>query len=107
MGLLDNLKGKLGPAKGKVSGLAQQHGGKIQHGIDKAAKAVDERTKGKYSKGIQSGSGKAKEAMDRLAHKDGPQGGTGGPGEPGGTGGTSGTGGTGGTTPPAGPPPTS
>lgn len=101
MGLLDNLKGKLGPAKGKVSGLAQQHGDKIQHGIDKAAKAVDERTKGKYSKGIQTGSGKAKQAMDRLAHKEGPQGGTNGPGE------TGGMGGTGGATPPAGPPPTS
>ena len=101
MGLLDNLKGKLGPAKGKVSGLAQQHGDKVQTGIDRAAKAVDERTKGKYSKGIQSGSGKAKEAMDRLAHGDGPQGGTDGPGRPGGSDGT------GGTTPPAGPPPTS
>ncbi|MEU5365805.1 antitoxin [Streptomyces sp. NPDC005925] len=98
MGLMENLKGKLGPAKGKASGLAQQHGDKIQSGIDKAAKAVDERTKGKYSKGIRSGSGKAKEAMDRLAHHEGPQDGTGGPGAPGGTGGT---------TPPAGPPPTS
>jgi uncharacterized protein YjbJ (UPF0337 family) len=102
MGLLDNLKGKLGPAKDKVSGLAQQHGGKIQHGIDKAAKAVDERTKGKYSKGIQSGSGRAKEAMDRLAHKEGPQGGASGPGEPGG-----GPSNPGGATPPAGPPPAS
>ncbi|MFJ8080209.1 antitoxin [Streptomyces sp. NPDC096205] len=70
MGLLDNLKGKLSPAKEKVSGLAQQHGDKIQHGLDKAAKVVDEKTKGKYSDRIQSGTGKAKEAMDRLAHKD-------------------------------------
>ncbi|EST34269.1 antitoxin [Streptomyces roseochromogenus] len=72
MGLLDNMKAKLGPAKDKVSDLARQHGDKVQHGIDKAAKAVDERTKGKYSDKIQAGTGKAKEAMDRLAHKEGP-----------------------------------
>ncbi|MET9115400.1 antitoxin [Streptomyces longwoodensis] len=70
MGLMDNLKAKLGPAKHKVSDLAQQHGGKITHGIDKAAKVVDERTKGKYSDKIHTGTDKAKGAMDRLAHKD-------------------------------------
>ncbi|KOV60375.1 antitoxin [Streptomyces sp. MMG1121] len=70
MGLLDNMKAKLGPAKDKVSDLARQHGDKVQHGIDKAAKAVDERTKGKYSDKIQAGTGKAKDAMDRLAHKE-------------------------------------
>jgi hypothetical protein len=70
MGLLDNLKAKLSPAKDKVSGLAQQHGHKVQHGLDKAAKVVDEKTKGKYSDKIQTGTGKAKNAMDRLAHKD-------------------------------------
>ncbi|MGW0425015.1 antitoxin [Streptomyces sp. NPDC003015] len=74
MGLLDNFKAKLGPAKGKVSGLAQQHGGKIQHGLDKAAKVVDEKTKGKYSDRIQTGTGKAKDAMDRLARSDGTEG---------------------------------
>ncbi|GLP63423.1 MULTISPECIES: antitoxin [unclassified Streptomyces] len=74
MGLLNNLKAKLNPAKDKVSGLAQQHGGRIQHGLDKAAKVVDEKTKGKYSDRIQTGTGKAKDAMDRLAHRDGTQG---------------------------------
>lgn len=93
MGLLNNLKTKLNPAKDKVSGLAQQHGDKIQHGIDKAAKVVDKKTKGKYSDKIESGTGKAKGAMDRLAHKDGTDTG----------GGTS----TPPTSPPAGPPPTS
>ncbi|MFI6857513.1 antitoxin [Streptomyces sp. NPDC050416] len=85
MGLLDNVKAKLGPAKGKVSDLAQRHEDKIQHGLDKAAQVVDKRTKGKYSDKIQSGTGKAKGAMERLAHKSdsGP--------------------GTGGTTPPPGP----
>ncbi|GAA1428843.1 hypothetical protein GCM10009601_42790 [Streptomyces thermospinosisporus] len=89
MGFLDRMKDKLGPAKGKVSDLAQQHGDKIQHGLDKAARTVDQRTKGKYSDRIESGTGKAKHAMERLAHKkdDGTD--------------------TGGTTPPAGPPPAS
>ncbi|MET7684165.1 antitoxin [Streptomyces sp. NPDC005423] len=72
MGLMDNLKAKLAPAKDKVSDLAQQHGSKIEQGLDKAAKVVDERTKGKYSDKIETGTGKAKDAMDRLAHKDGP-----------------------------------
>ena len=70
MGLLDNLKAKLSPAKDKVSGLAQQHGDRITQGLDKAAKVVDEKTKGKYSDRIQTGTGKAKDAMDKLAHKD-------------------------------------
>jgi len=69
MGLLNNLKAKLSPAKDKVSGLAQQHGDTISHGLDKAAKVVDEKTKGKYSDRIRTGTGKAKGAMDRLAHK--------------------------------------
>ncbi|MGW4565350.1 antitoxin [Streptomyces sp. NPDC004561] len=72
MGLLDNMKAKLGPAKDKVSDLARQHGDKVTGSIDKAAKAVDDRTKGKYSDRIHAGTGKAKEAMDRLAHKEGP-----------------------------------
>ncbi|AKZ58537.1 hypothetical protein SAM23877_5492 [Streptomyces ambofaciens ATCC 23877] len=97
MGLLDNLKAKLEPAKGKVTDLAQQHGDKIDRGLDKVARTVDEKTKGKYSDRIQTGTGKAKGAMDRLAHKDadGTDGGGATPGStPGGT-------------PPAGPPPAS
>jgi len=70
MGLLDNLKAKLEPAKDKVSDLAQQHGDKIGQRLDKAAKVVDEKTKHKYSDKIQTGTGKAKDAMDRLAHRD-------------------------------------
>ncbi|MEV0641686.1 antitoxin [Streptomyces sp. NPDC050619] len=76
MRLLDNVKAKLSPAKDKVSGLAQQHGDKVQHGLDKAAKVVDKTTKGRYSGKIQTGTGKAKGAMDRLAHKDAPVAGT-------------------------------
>ncbi|GAA2330695.1 antitoxin [Streptomyces kunmingensis] len=75
MGFLDNLKAKLGPAKDKVSDLAQQHGDKIDQGLDKAARAVDGKTKGKYSDKIQQGTSKAKDALDRLSAPDGKDGG--------------------------------
>ncbi|MFF8292932.1 antitoxin [Streptomyces sp. NPDC016309] len=71
MGFLDSLKAKLGPAKEKVSDLAQQHESKIDHGLEKAARMVDQKTKGKYSDKIQSGTGKARNAVGRIAHKDG------------------------------------
>ncbi|MEU6826602.1 antitoxin [Streptomyces atriruber] len=70
MGFLDQLKAKLAPAKDKVSDLAQQHGDKIDQGLDRAAKVVDEKTKGKYSDKIQAGTGKAKDALDRVAGAD-------------------------------------
>ncbi|MFI6460013.1 antitoxin [Streptomyces sp. NPDC050528] len=105
MGLMDSLKAKLAPAKDKVSGLAQQHGGKIENGLDKAAKMVDEKTKGKYSDKIQTGTGKAKDAMDRLAHQ-GDTGSTGAPGSAG-TPGSTGPEGSGTTTPPGSTPPAS
>lgn len=71
MGFMDNLKAKLSPAKDKVSDLAQQHGGKIDQGLQRAARTVDEKTKGKYSDKIESGTQKAKDAVERLSHKDG------------------------------------
>ncbi|MEW1629235.1 antitoxin [Streptomyces sp. NPDC089173] len=110
MGFLDNLKAKLGPAKEKVGDLAQQHGGKIEQGLDKAARTVDQKTKGKYSDKIDTGTRKAKEAVDKLGQKDGgTPGGHGTPGAPGtygtpGAPGAPGTPGTPGTTPPPPPP---
>ncbi|WP_037682316.1 antitoxin [Streptomyces griseus] len=94
MGLLHTMKAKLGPAKHKVSDLAQRHEGKVHHGLDKAAKVVDEKTGHKYSGKIHTGTGKAKDAMERLAHKD--------PAHEDGD-----TAGGGPTTPPGSPPPTS
>ncbi|MFD3524818.1 antitoxin [Streptomyces sp. NPDC058653] len=71
MSFRDSLKARLSPAKDKVSDLAQQHGGRIGEGLDKAAKTVDQRTKGRYSEKIESGTGKAKDALERMAHKGG------------------------------------
>ncbi|MGW4226846.1 antitoxin [Streptomyces bauhiniae] len=78
MGLFDNVKAALGPAKDKVTDLARQHGDKVQDGLDKAAQVVDKQTKGKYTDKIHAGTDKAKEAVDRLGqegHKpgEGPQ----------------------------------
>ncbi|MEV6161766.1 antitoxin [Streptomyces sp. NPDC052052] len=80
MGFLDTLKAKLSPAKDKVGDLAHQHGDKIDQGLDKAARTVDQKTKGKYSDKIESGTRKAKEAVERLSHKhdEGGAGGSGG-----------------------------
>ncbi|MER6981113.1 antitoxin [Streptomyces carpinensis] len=105
MGLLDNMKAKLGPAKDKVSDLAQRHGGSIEDRLDKAAKVVDEKTKGKYSEKIHAGTGKAKEAVERLAHPAERTPDTGTSAAPGG--GTAQTPPTPPQTPPEGPPPTS
>lgn len=74
MGLLDNLKAKLAPAKEKVGDLAQKNEGKIAQGLDKVARTVDSKTHGKYSDRITSGTVKAKDALGKIAHKDTPGG---------------------------------
>ncbi|MEB8341837.1 antitoxin [Streptomyces endophyticus] len=71
MGFLDSLKAKFGPFKGKASDLARQHGDKIDQGLDKAGKMVDEKTKGKYRDKIQMGTDKAKDAVDRMSATEG------------------------------------
>ncbi|MEU9299867.1 antitoxin [Streptomyces sp. NPDC048269] len=75
MGLLDNLKAKLAPAKDKVGDLAQKNEGRINEGLDKMAKAVDSKTKGKYSERITTVEAKAKGALGKIAHKDDTPGG--------------------------------
>jgi hypothetical protein len=65
MGFLDNLKGKATKA-------VDQHGDKIARGIDQAAGAADKKTKGKYSRHIATGRGKANDALEGLdGRKDG------------------------------------
>ena len=63
MGFLDRLKGKARTA-------VDQHGDKIAGGIDKAAAMADKKTKGKYSGQIHQGTGKTKEALDKLDRKN-------------------------------------
>ncbi|MGR3934984.1 antitoxin [Streptomyces sp. BRA346] len=70
MGLLDNLKAKAGVMKDRAGNFAQQHEARIERGLDKAAKTVDTRTKGKYSAKIETGTGKAKDALNRFSHRN-------------------------------------
>lgn len=44
--------------------------GKIEQGLDKVAKPADKKTKGTYSDKIQTGTSRAKGALERLAHKE-------------------------------------
>ncbi len=52
--------------KAKAKDAVDQHGDKISSGLDKAAKVVDDKTKGKYSEKIDLGTAKAKDALDKL-----------------------------------------
>ncbi|MEJ7756724.1 MAG: antitoxin [Nocardioidaceae bacterium] len=73
MGFMDRFKSKSGELRGRASGLAREHGGKIDQGLGKASDAANKRTKGKYDKQIRGASAKAREGVDRLA-KDGRSG---------------------------------
>lgn len=63
MGFLDNLKDK-------AEDLAEEHGDKIEGGIDKVADIVDDKTGGKYSDKIESGAEKAKDVVEGLGGDD-------------------------------------
>jgi hypothetical protein len=76
MSFMNTLKDKLGVAKTKAGDLAQQHGGKIESGLEKAAHTVDAKTGRKYSDKIGSGVDKAKGALDNLKDQGGKDGGT-------------------------------
>ena len=71
MSFMDTLKDKLGMAKSKAPGLAEQHGDKVESGIDKAAQTADSKTGGKYSDKIDTGADKAKDALGNMKDKDG------------------------------------
>lgn len=62
MGFLDKLKKQATKA-------VDQHGEKVADGIDKAAGVVDAKTKGKYTDKIETGRGKARDALEKLDGK--------------------------------------
>lgn len=64
MGLFDKFKGKTEEA-------VDQHGDKVDSGLDKAGSTIDERTGGQHSEHIDKGTDKAREGLDGL---DGQQG---------------------------------
>ena len=63
MGFLDN-------AKDKLSKAVDEHGDKIEDGLDKAAGFVDDKTGGKHADKISSATDKAKDALDKLDGKN-------------------------------------
>jgi uncharacterized protein YjbJ (UPF0337 family) len=65
---MDRLKGAKDTVVDKVGEAVDKHGDKIESGIDKAAGFVDDKTGGKYHDKIESATGKAKEAIEKLEH---------------------------------------
>lgn len=69
MSFMDTLKGKLGMSKDKAGDLAQQHGDKVDQGLDKAGETADSKTGGKHGDQIDSGVDKAKDAVQDYGDK--------------------------------------
>jgi hypothetical protein len=69
MGFMDTLKDKLGMAKTKATEYTQQHGDKVESGVDKAARTADQKTGGKHSDQIGKGADKAKDAARKMGEK--------------------------------------
>ena len=63
MGVLDKFKKQAEKA-------VDEHGEQISEGIDKAAGAVDDKTKGTYTDKIDQGADAAKSGLDKLDGKD-------------------------------------
>jgi hypothetical protein len=69
MGFMDTLKDKLGMARTKATEYTRQHGDKVDSGVDKAARTVDQKTGGKHSDQIGKGADKAKDAAHKMGEK--------------------------------------
>ncbi len=59
MGIFDKFKKK-------TADVAEEHGDKTEAGIDKAAEVADDKTDGKYTDEIESGSEKAKDLVEGV-----------------------------------------
>jgi hypothetical protein len=62
MGLLDKFK----RVKAKATDVVDDHGDKIESGIDKAADFADDKTKGRHSEKIDKGADAAKDAIRKV-----------------------------------------
>ena len=69
MSFMDTLKGKLGMSKDKAGDLGQQHGDKVDQGLDKTGETADSKTGGKHGDQIDSGVDKAKDAVQDYGDK--------------------------------------
>ena len=66
----DDCVGIFDKFKKKAAEVAEDHGDKIETGIDKAADFADDKTGGKYSDKIESGSEAAKDFVEKLDTDD-------------------------------------
>jgi hypothetical protein len=69
MSFMDTLKDKFAMAKNKATEYTQQHGDKVDSGVDKAAQTADKKTGGKYSDKISGGADKAKDTAHKMGDK--------------------------------------
>jgi len=74
MSFMDTLKDKLGMSKSRAADLAEQHPDQVNQGIDRAGQTLDDRTGGKYSDRIDTGTDKAKDAMGNRKDDEGGSG---------------------------------
>jgi len=70
MGFLDTIKEKFAN-KGKAEDVARQHGDKIDDTVDRGGRAVDDRTGGKHSDQIRTGTDRTKDAMGKYTDEGG------------------------------------
>ncbi|MFJ8055432.1 antitoxin [Streptomyces sp. NPDC096142] len=68
--MFDNLR-DLDKLKDKAEEIAEEHGGKIAGGLEKAGDLVDEKTDGKHSERIDTAVDKAQALVRRLAEEAG------------------------------------
>ena len=66
----DDCVGILDKFKKKAAEVTEDHGDKIETGIDKAADFADDKTGGKYSDKIESGAEAAKDFVEKLDTDD-------------------------------------
>ena len=57
------LSDKLNELKDKAKDLVGQHGDKVEDGVDRAGRFIDEKTGNKHSDQINQGTDKAKDAL--------------------------------------------
>ena len=66
----DDHVGLFDKFKKKAAEVAEDHGDKIESGIDKAADLADDKTGGKFSDKIDSGAEAAKDFVEKLDTDD-------------------------------------
>ncbi len=70
MGFMDSIKERFGN-KSKAQELAHDHSDKVDQGIDRTGKTVDDRTGGKHSEQVDKGTERAKDSTGKWSGEGG------------------------------------